>query len=390
MSVGEAIEIGVLLLSAGALFYIYCGYGWLLAVLKRMGLAEPLAAPDTAPPSVTVLVTVHNEEREIAARLADLLAQDYPDDKLEILVATDGTTDRTHAIVEGIVQSAPAVRLLPSQERLGKSAAQNRAVPQARGEIVVLTDAATRFEPSFVAEIVRPFADPRVGCTTGLLKLVDKPGAVARGQGYYWRYEMKLRGLESDLGLLAVTSGQAMAFRRKLFQPIPPHVGDDCIIPLDIVLAGHRVVHRPQAVAYDTFEHDLGRETRSRIRMTMRNLAGTWLRPALLDPLRAPGYALALWSHKLLRWLGSVFLLTFLISAAALAFSPRFRVVSLAVGGVCLLAPVGWYSHRHDRDWGLAETVFSFFLANAAFLIGTARAMLGGRIVAYRSGKLGN
>jgi cellulose synthase/poly-beta-1,6-N-acetylglucosamine synthase-like glycosyltransferase len=372
------------------LFYIYCGYGWLLALLKRAGLGMKPASEGADAPGVTVLVTAHNEEREIAARIADLLAQDYPRDKLEILVATDGTTDRTHAIVEGIMADTPTVRLLPSQERLGKSAAQNRAVPQAQGEIVVLTDAATRFEPNFVAEIVKPFADPRVGCTTGVLTLVVKPGAVARGQGYYWRYEMKLRALESDLGLLAVTSGQAMAFRRALFRPIPPHVGDDCIIPLDIVLAGYRVVHRAQAVAYDTFEHDLGRETRSRIRMTMRNLTGTWLRPALLDPLRSPGYALALWSHKVLRWLGSVFLLAFLASAAALAFSPRFRVVSLAVAGVCLLAPLGWYSHRRRREWGLAETVFSFFLANAAFLVGTARAMLGERIVAYRSGKLGS
>lgn len=390
MSGGEAIAVGTFLFSAAVLFYIYCGYGWLLAGLKRLGLATPLASGGGNPPDVTVLVTAHNEEREIAARLTDLLAQDYPRDKLEILVATDGTTDRTHAIVEEIMQRAPTVRLLPSQERFGKSGAQNRAVPQAKGEIVVLTDAATRFEPTFVAELVAPFADPRVGCTTGVLKLVEKPGAVARGQGYYWRYEMKLRALESDLGLLAVTSGQAMAFRRALFRPIPPHVGDDCIIPLDIVLAGYRVVHRPQAVAYDTFEHDLGRETRSRIRMTMRNLSGTWLRPALLDPLRSPGYALALWSHKILRWLGSVVLLAFLASGGALAFSPRFRVVSLMVAGICLLAPLGWYSHRQGRDWGLAETVFSFFLANAAFLVGTVRAMLGEHIVAYRSGKLGS
>ena len=124
--------------------------------------------------------------------------------------------------------------------------------------------------------------------------------------------------------------------------------------------------------------------------MTMRNLSGTWLRPRLLDPLRSPGYALALWSHKLLRWLGSVFLLIFLASGAALAFSPRFRVVSLAVAALCLLALAGWYSHRRNRGWGPAETVFSFFLANLAFLVGTARAVAGGRIVAYRSGELRN
>lgn len=377
-------------LSGAMLFYIYCGYGLLLAGLKRLGLAVPLSVRDRLPPAVTVLVTVHNEEAEIAGRLADLLAQDYPRDRLEILVATDGTTDATESIVTGIAAREETVRLLSSGARLGKSGAQNRAIPQARGEIVVLTDAATRFDRAFVAEIVKPFADAGVGCVTGQLRLVDRPGAVARGQGYYWRYEMKLRALESDLGLLAVASGQAMALRRALFRPMPPHVGDDCIIPLDIAQDGHRVVHWPQAVAYDTMEHDLGREFRSRIRMTMRNLSGTWLRPRLLDPLRSPGYAVALWSHKILRWVGSVFLVLLVISAAALALSPLFRILSFAVAGLCLLALAGWYSHRHGRGWGLAETVFSFFLANFAFLVGTVRAMAGGRIVAYRSGKLGN
>jgi cellulose synthase/poly-beta-1,6-N-acetylglucosamine synthase-like glycosyltransferase len=386
----EAIAVGVFLCSGAALFYVYCGYGWLLGALKRLGLGAPLALGEGPAPDVTVLVTAHNEEAEIAGRIDDLLAQRYPRDRLEIVVATDGTTDRTEAIVGAMVARGAPVRLLRSPGRLGKSGTQNRAIPQARGEIVVLTDAATRFAPDFVAEIVKPFGDRRVGCTTGQVRLVDRPGAVARGQGYYWRYEMKLRTLESDLGVLAVTSGQAMAFRRALFQPIPPHVGDDCIIPLDMAQAGHRVVHWPPAVAYDTFEHDLGRELRSRIRMTMRNLAGTWLRPRLLDPLRSPGYALALWSHKILRWLGSLFLLALVAGGLCLAFSPRLRVVSLAVAAFCLLAPVGWYSHRRGWGWGPAETVFSFFLANAAFLLGTVRAMAGARIVAYRPGRLGN
>ena len=386
----EAIAMGGFLLSAFVLGYIYYGYGLLLGTLKVLGLGTPLSLRASGTTNVTILVTAHNEEATIAGRIADLLAQDYPREKLEIVVATDGTTDRTHALVEGFMTRGEPVRLLPGERRLGKSGTQNAAIPQSCGEIVVLTDAATRFERTFVAEIVKPFEDPRVGCVTGQLQLVQRPGAVARGQGYYWRYEMKLRGLESDLGLLAVTSGQAMALRRDLFRPIPPHVGDDCIIPLDIAQDGWRVVHWPQAVAYDTFEHDLGRELRSRIRMTMRNLSGTWLRPRLLDPLRSPGYALALWSHKILRWLGAVFLLVLLASGAGLAFSPRFRVVSLAVVAFCLLAPVGWYSHRRGWGWGPAETVFSFFLANFAFLVGTARAIAGGRIVAYRSGELRN
>lgn len=385
----EAAMMGAFGLSGAMLFYVYCGYGLLLAALKRFGLSAPVVMRDRRLPGVTVLLTVHNEEAEIEGRLADLLAQDYPRDRLEILVASDGTTDATERIVETISARGEPVRLLPSAGRLGKSGAQNRAIPQAKGEIVVLTDAATRFDKSFVSEIVKPFADPAVGCVTGRLELRERSGAVARGQGYYWRYEMRLRADESELGLLAVASGQAMAFRRDLFRPMPAHVGDDCIIPLDVAEAGHRVVHWPQAVAYDTMEHDLGRELRSRIRMTMRNLSGTWMRPRLLDPLRSPGYALALWSHKILRWVGSFLVVVWVASAAGLAFSPLARVVSFAVAGICLLAPIGWYSHRYGRGWGPAEMVFSFFWANFAFLVGTVLAIGGGRIVAYRSGKLG-
>jgi cellulose synthase/poly-beta-1,6-N-acetylglucosamine synthase-like glycosyltransferase len=386
----EATSLVAFCISCAILFYVYCGYGVLLGALERLGLATPLALRERWLPPVTVLVTVHNEEAEIEERLADLLAQDYPRERLEVLVASDGTTDATERLVQAIAAEGEPVRLFSTGARLGKSGTQNLAIPQARGEIVVLTDAATRFEPSFVAEIVRPFGDPAVGCVTGQLKLRERSGAVARGQGYYWRYEMRLRARESDLGLLAVASGQAMALRRDLFRPMPPHVGDDCIIPLDMAEAGHRVVHWPQALAYDTMEHDLGRELRSRIRMTMRNLSGTWLRPRLLDPLRSPGYALALWSHKILRWLGSFLVVVWIASAAGLAFSPLGRIVSFAVAGICLLAPLGWYSHRYARGWGLAETVFSFFWANFAFLVGSVWAIGGGRIVAYRSGKLGN
>ena len=338
---------------------------------------------------MTVLVTVHNEESQIAERLSNLLAQAYPRARLDILVASDGSTDATEKIVAGFAVDG-RVRLFASSARLGKSETQNRAITLARGEIVVLTDAATRFDVNFVTAIVQPFANRHVGCVTGQLSLVERPGAIARGQGYYWRYEMNLRALESDLGVLAVASGQAMAFRRAWFSPIPPHAGDDCVIPLDMALAGHRVIHRPEAVAYDVMEHDLERELRSRIRMTTRNWSGTLLYPGLLNPWRAPGYALALWSHKILRWLGSVFLLAATAAAVDLAYVPLYRIPVLGLACIYALALAGWYSHRLGRGWALPEATFSFFFANLGFLMGLGRSLAGGRIVAYRSGRLGN
>jgi cellulose synthase/poly-beta-1,6-N-acetylglucosamine synthase-like glycosyltransferase len=379
-----AVEL-IFWLSAGLLFYVYRGYLQLLQLLVR--LRRPAPPPRAAPassPDLTVLLTVHNEASLIGARLADLLDQDYPRSRLEILVASDGSTDATEAIVEAYPATS-IVRLFRTGGRLGKSATQNAAVAAARGAIIVLTDAEARFDRYFLREIAAPFADPAVGCVTGRLELLARPGAIARGQGYYWRYETRLRELESRLGILAVASGQAMAVRRRLFEPLPPHVGDDCMIPLDVALAGYRVVHCESALAYDAMAHEPEAELGARIRMTLRNWTGTWLRPRLLNPLRHPGYAWALWSHKLLRWLGPLFLIALTLSALWLARRPLYVPLAIAVLAFYGLAAIGWRNSRGGRRWAPGDAAYSFLLANLGFFLGLAKALGGRRVVAYRA-----
>lgn len=386
----EPCSLSVLLFWIGLFLiaYIYSGYGVLLGLLARRHKTAPPAILNKASTSVTVLLCVHNEEANVKKRLDNLMAQDYPPCLMDVLVVSDGSTDATENIVKSYSGKFP-VRLLVSP-RLGKSGAQNLAVPKAKGDVIVLTDAEAVFDPGFVHEIAAPFIDPSVGCATANLGLMDREGVIAKSQGLYWRYEQTLRRLESDLGLLAVASGQSMAFRRSLFVDLPPYVGDDCFIPLAIVEQGKRTVYCDKARAYDAFESEVEREFATRVRMTMRNWTGTWLFPSLLNPLRRPGYALALWSHKLLRWLGGAILALIAITAMVMLVSANGLNTFFGFACLAFLAygALGYLAERRHFRLPLAGTVYSFLLVNVAFTLGVWRGLTGKKVFAYKAGSL--
>ena len=384
MSLGGVADL-VFWGSAAVLGWAHGGYG---AVIRRWPWsAAPIVAAPGPLPSVTVLLTVHNAAEVLAERLEDLLATDYPRDRLRIVVASDGSSDATVAIAEAFAGRGPiTVLALP---RGGKSATQTAAMATIDGDIVVMTDADAAFAPDCIRALVAPFADPTVGCTTAELLMRDGPGAIAGAQGAYWRAELRLRQAESRLGILAVTSGPAMAVRRGLFRPLPEDVGEDCIVPLDVVRQGYRVVHVATAIAHDQMNHDAGRELRARIRMTARNWIGTWRHPALLAPWRHPGYALALWSHKLLRWLGSLALAAMLlVGAGALVGGAGLTVPALFLVAVAGLGVVGAIGDARGRRVPVAASVYGFLLANLGFALGLLRAWSGRRIVTYRPARL--
>jgi cellulose synthase/poly-beta-1,6-N-acetylglucosamine synthase-like glycosyltransferase len=380
--------------SAAILWWIYDGYGRILQVLaaaqrivrrlRRMDAAGVL--PPVPLPTVTVLLTVHNEAAAIVRRLQNILNCDYPAERLRVLVASDGSTDATESLVRGFADDRVKLFCSPG---LGKTATQNLAITQIESEVIVFTDADIEFSPHFLTAVVTPFADPQVGAVDGRL-LYGSPdaNAVQAGQGFYWNYELKLRRLESDLGLLAVVAGACFALRRSAFVPMDPAIGEDCIVPLDVARQGLRVVHATAAVAHDEFDPDSAVTLRRRIRMTLRNWQGTWSRAALLNPLQHPGYAFALWSHKLLRWLSPVFLLTATVASVALLIRQPGVLSILAAApfaGLFGLAGCGWLLARRDRRFPGAGAAYSFLLANTAFLIGLWRALAGQRVHSYRN-----
>lgn len=338
-------------------------------------------------PPITVLLTVCNEERKVEHRIKNILDCDYPRDKLEILVASDGSTDRTEEIVAQLGQHFP-VNLFRSGGRLGKTETQNRAIPTAQGEIIVFTDADTTFAKNFLHEIGRPFSAADVGMVTAHLLFSQGGNSVSKNQGYYWNYELQLRQLESDLGILAVGSGQAMAARKNLIRPMETFVGEDCLIPLDVVSQGHRVMHQKTAIALDQMEAQPEREFKTRVRMTLRNWLGTWHHSSLLNPVAHPGYAFSLMSHKILRWLSPFFLLVCSISLCLLLTENLYQLLFACMVLFYALSALGWLGEKAGKNIPGASQGFGFLLANAGFFVGVLKALSGSRIVTYRSGEL--
>ena len=361
---------------------VYPALLWCRAVLFRTSADSTNRGCN--PPSITVVLTVHNEERLIRRRLDNLGALEYGG-QLSFLVVSDGSTDETEKIVEAYAERDSRVQLRRTQ-RVGKSAAQNQALLGVTSEFIFLSDADCLFSAGFLDATLNHFRDDRVGCVTGNLLLVTEHGNVASSLGLYWNFERLLRGLESASGLLATASGQCMAIRRSAFSPFESIYGDDCVVPLDMAIRGYRTVYASEAVAYGSMPDTSEGELKARIRMTTRNLTGTFSRRALLNPFRFPGHAWALISHKLFRWFTPLFLLWWLAGSICLASRGRVFLIAL-IGQLAMyvLAGAGWIVDLSGRRaWPVTSQAYSFVLANVGFSLGLVGAIQRRRISAYK------
>ena len=277
----------------------------------------------------------------------------------------------------------PRIRWMQSDKRVGKSGIQNLAAESAKGELLFFTDANTATTASVLLAMVKELSDPEVGVVTATALFGHPQDAVEKGQGFYWRYELFLRTAESDLGILATGSGQALLVRRELFRPLPSCYGDDCIMPLDVRLQGYRIVQDRDAIVYDSMPHSIEGELRARIRMTARNWSGTLSRPGVLNPLRFPMTALGLVSHKLLRWLTPFFLAAAFLANTGLALEGRFIALWWMQAAFYLSAFIGWQLTRKQRPAWVFGYSFTFCLANVGFLLGMVKALRNQKIVAY-------
>jgi len=377
-------EVDYLLwLSLGLVVYVWVGYPLLVFVLASFFSRKRSCPEHTGDPFVSIIVPVHNEEQKIALKLGDCLELLYPNDRLEILVASDGSTDRTEEIVRGFLARDSRIQWIQSDRRVGKSGVQNLAVQRARGDLLFFTDANTAVPPGALRTLVRNLADERVGLATATVFFGHAKDPVEKGQGFYWRYELFLRTAESDLGMLATGSGQALLVRRELFRPLPDCYGDDCIMPLDVRSQGYRVVQDREATVFDAMPHSIEGELRARIRMTSRNWTGTLSRPALLNPLSFPLTALGLISHKLLRWLTPFLLAIILMCNTLLALEGRLVLLWWLQVVFYLSALIGWGLARKQRPAWVFGYSFSFCLANVGFLLGMVKAFRNQKIIAY-------
>ncbi len=318
---------GIFFLAGAILFYTFIGYPVLIATLTR-GRTRVLPALSRLP-SVSIIIAAHNEEAIIADKLDNVLQIHYPPDSLEILVASDHSTDRTDEIVRSY--AARGVKLVCLAQRGGKVAAQELALKQSTGDILIFSDASTFLKADIVQKLVRHFADPMVGCVSSEDRSVGAtdPGRI-EAEALYIRYEMLIRRAESRLGFLVGASGSCFAIRRFLWATFDRSLAEDFMLPLLIRYRGFKTVSDSEAIAYVPTVPSPEEEFARRARTATQGIMSLLEMRRLLNPWYAGSFSLLLISHKLCRFLVPFFLLAALLTNVALA-GTHF-VYSMALG----------------------------------------------------------
>jgi biofilm PGA synthesis N-glycosyltransferase PgaC len=357
------------------LAYVYVGYPavvWLRAAIA----AKPHRA-GTLEPAVTLIVVAHNEEQRIVARLDNILALDYPRDRLEVIVASDGSTDATVALARRYAARGVVVRAF--RVRRGKAAVLNDVVPAASGDIIVMADARQRFDRGAVHALVGDFADPSVGAVSGELMITPKTvgDGVGKGVGFYWRYEKFIRRQESLAGSTVGVTGAIYAIRRHLFEPIADDtILDDVVIPLHIVKRGYRVLFESSAKAFD----EASAQARHEFIRKVRTIAGTFQLFAretwLFDPWRDPVWLEAI-SHKGLRLATPLLQVTALAANIAIAGDWPYGWLLAAQALFYLAAIGGIVQRRAERAVFFLTLPYTICLLSCATVVGFVQFVTG-------------
>lgn len=356
--------------------YTYAGYPILLWALARLR-PTPLARADVTP-SVSLVIAAHNEEVCIGEKLENSLSLDYPPEKLEVIVASDASTDRTNDIVAEY--ASRGIRLHAIQERRGKSHAQNATVGLTSGEVLVFSDANSMYEPDAIRKLVRNFADTRVGYVSGELRYRTPRSAIGAGEDLYWRYETQIKRWESQTGNIINGNGAIYAVPRKHFIPVPEQTGADIWLPLAQIRRGLRTVHEPEALAYEetslTAADEFGRKHRSIARALLvlsENLS-------VLNPLRHGLTSVKLVSHRHLRYLVPFFIIGIFLLNLLLLDSLLFQVILGLQVAFYLLALIGTWFQAKGRRVLLFYAPYYFCVVNLAALKGATRFLRGEKV----------
>lgn len=326
-------------LSLGIVFYTFLGYPLLILVVSRLHRrpASCLKAADL--PSVSVVLVVANEAERVVSRLQNLLESDYPAEKLEIVLVSDGSTDATVDRVRTI--AGPRLKLVVLPSRRGKAAGINAGVGEATGEVVVFADARQRFESSAIGNLARNFQDANIGAVSGNYSADPAAGTVGGGVDAYWRLEKLIRHQESQIDSTVGCTGAIYAIRRALFRALPEDtILDDVVIPMRVVLQGYRVIFEPEARAFDPQAVEPEREYIRKRRTLAGNYQMFFRHPGWLLPWRNRVWW-QLVSHKYLRLTAPVFLLAQFAANAALLANPIYLGIFIGQCSFYLLALAG-------------------------------------------------
>jgi len=379
MTVAEMLLWGALTLIA----FAYFGYFLILVILSRLVRNPVRRAP--IEPLVTFLITAYNEERGIAAKLEQTLALDYPAEKLEIIVASDGSSDRTDEIVRGYADRG--VKLVRVDGRAGKTETQNQALLKAHGAVVIFSDATARYAVASIRKIVANFADPQVGAVSGRYEYHNPTGAtIGLGGMLFARFDNAIRSMQTAVWTITGCSGCIYAVRRELYAPLPADIISDLCEPLKVLQKGYRVVFEPDAVAYEETTTRAREEFGMRVRVIVRGMRGLLYMKSLFNPIRYPFAAFQLLAHKVLRWTVPVLLFVVLCANVALANRTSFYSALLFVQCVFYtIALLGFVAERRSLRIGPLAIPLYFVTINLAAAVAMFRLWKGHKAVTWET-----
>ena len=367
-------------ISAVLLLYVYAGYPILVYLV---GVLWPKTVKKgKTEPRVTILITAFNEEAVIREKLENTLKIDYPQYKLEILVASDGSTDRTDMIVREFAGSG--VKLFRQEGRAGKTVTQNNAVERATGEIILFSDATTTYGSDVLQAVLPAFADPEIGCVAGRLVYVDDVNSnVGKGAKRYWGYETFLKIAESNACSLIGASGCLYAVRRSAYEPMYAEACSDFLICTAIYRKGLRSVFEPDAVCFEQTNQLANDEMRMRVRVISQTFTDLWRNRDMLNPFKSGFYAVELISHKALRYAVPLILFALLVPSLMLTDTWIYQLAVVLQVVFYAGAAGGWLVERTGKRLSLLAIPFYFVLANLASVIGFYKFLRGERYATW-------
>ena len=379
------------------IIYNYVGYAVIAYLFNRLfPLRESGGSwdPHSPAPAITFIVAAYNEQDCILEKLQNSLLQDYPPGKIEFLFVTDGSSDATPDIIRTFAQEHPSVRLLHRPERLGKSAALNRAVAEATHDIIIACDANTHLNPGAVRLIAAHYADPRVGGVAGEKKVIQT-GEVGDGEGLYWKYESALKRIDSRFYSVVGAAGELFSFRKSLFAAVPSSVIlDDFIISMRVAQQGYRVIYEPEACAMELPSFSMGDEKKRKVRIAAGGFQSVVMLGDLLRFWKYPRLSFLYISHRVLRWVASPFcLITSAVSGLVLGLwtaEPLYQwlVAVLFIGfGLGLIAPFIPAKGPLKVLAKLARLPRYFLFMNLSVLAGFVRFLKGAQPAAWEKAR---
>jgi cellulose synthase/poly-beta-1,6-N-acetylglucosamine synthase-like glycosyltransferase len=369
-------------LAAVLLFYVYAGYPLLLALI---GLCVRRPRPDAGyTPRISVLIAAYNEEEAIERKIRQTLALEYPHEKLEVLVLSDCSTDRTDEIVKTFPDSR--VRLVRMPERRGKTFVQNVGVKQANGEVIIFSDATAIYHPKALLYLACNYQDSSVGAVSGRYQYFDPGQQSPTGLGSvaFWNYENLIKKMQSSIRTITGCCGCIYSVRKEAYTELPADIISDLVQPLQAIRKGYRVVFEDRALAYEETTQSTSEEFSMRVRVVTRAMRGLLSVSDLLKPWKFAWPAFQLWSHKIMRWMVPLFLIVLLAANVALIDSPFYRftlamqLFFYAAALLNMLLPL----HRQWKPLGIP---LFFCTLNAAALVSMLEICRGRKYVTWQT-----